>query len=130
MTNARATWTGGVDTETHYGAGITRQVVSVSPVEVYKAHDGGPIEFYAPLLSGSRPLYLYRLYPGEKGRAPICIWGEKKPDPPRMEERLHLKLVHPENIDDLEIKADMETSTAKYDGSSAYFRITPKGTTV
>ena len=39
-------------------------------------------------------------------------------------------MIHPEDMSTLESKADMSTSTAKYDGSSCYFVITKDGTTV
>lgn len=128
--NAISSWTHGDRNATTYGSGFTRQVISASQVEVYKAHANGPIEMYAPALNSFRPLYLYRLYPGDGKRAPICIFGAKKSHVPKLKDRLHLKLIHPEDIDQLELKADMTTSTAKYDGSSCYFSIGPKGTRV
>lgn len=130
LSNARASWTGGDPEHKAYGAGRTRQIVSTSTIDIYKAHRNGPIEMYAPLLNPSRALYLYRLYPGDAKRAPIMIWGEKTAQPPKLEDRLHLKLMDPDNMNKVIDKADMTTSTAKYDGSSAYIVITPKGTTV
>lgn len=129
-TNARYSWTGGDPAEKHYGAAKTRQVVLETDVEIYKAHHNGPIEFYAPAINPYRAMYLYRIYPGTSKRAPILIWGNKSHHPPKLEDRLHLKMIHPEDIQDLESKADMSTSTAKYDGSSCYFVITKHGTTV
>lgn len=129
--NARASWTGGDPKAFHYGAGRTRQVVLESEVWIYKAGPYRPIEMYAPAISPHRAMYMYRLYkPIDTRSAPICVWGVKRAGPPQLEDRLHLKLINPEQIDQLEGKADMATSTAKYDGSSAYIVITPKGTTV
>lgn len=129
-TNARYSWVGGDPAEKHYGAAKTRQVVLETDVEIYKAHHNGPIEFYAPAINAYRAMYLYRIYPGTSKRAPILIWGNKSHHPPKLEDRLHLKMIHPENIQELHSKADMSTSTAKYDGSSCYFVITKHGTTV
>jgi hypothetical protein len=127
--NARSWWVGGDPQAFHYGAGRTRQLVLETDVEIYKAGIGRPIEMYAPAINPHRSLYMHRLYDGSDKRAPILIWGVKKAAPPTLNDRLHLKLTHPEEIERLEVKADMSTSTAKYDGSSAYIVITPKGTT-
>lgn len=129
-TNARYSWVNGDPAEKHYGAAKTRQVVLETDVEIYKAHHNGPIEFYAPALNSYRAMYLYKIYPGTSKRAPILIWGNKTHHPPKLEDRLHLKMIHPEKINELYHKADMSTSTAKYDGSSCYFVITKSGTTV
>jgi hypothetical protein len=129
-TNARYSWVGGDRAAKHYGAAVTRQVVLETDVEIYKAYQDGPIEFYAPAINPHRSMYLYRLYRGTSKRAPILIWGNRSHQPPKLEDRLHLKMIHPESIDDLKAKADFNTSTAKYDGSSCYFVITKDGTTV
>lgn len=128
--DARESWVDGDPGDKRYGAGKTRQIVNESIVDVYKASKDGPIEFYAPLLNPSRAMYIHKLYPGDGKRAPILIWGNKAHRPPRLEDRLHLRLVHPENMDKLLNKTDMATSTAKYDGASCYVVIGPKGTTV
>lgn len=128
ITNARATWVGGDPEGKSYGDGVTRQVVSESTVDVIKAHKGGPIEVYAPLLNPHRGTYLYEIYPGDGKSAPILIWGARTNQPPKLEDRLHLKMVAPEKINTIE--ADWTTATAKYDGSSCYVVITNKGTTV
>ena len=139
LRNARASWTGGSREDVHYGAATTRQVILEEEVDVYKAYtDGpvykayadGPIEFYAPSLNPHRGLYLYRLYHGDGNRAPILIWGALKTRPPQLEDRLHLKLMHPEELEKVSGRADMSTSTAKLDGSSCYVVIDKKGTTV
>lgn len=129
-TNARYSWVGGDPAAKHYGAAKTRQVVLETDVEIYKAYHNGPIEFYAPAINSNRSMYLYRLYRGDSKRAPILIWGNRSHKPPKLYDRLHLKMIHPENIDDLKARADLNTSTAKYDGSSCYFVITKDGTTV
>lgn len=129
-TNARASWVNGDPEGTDYGSATTRQIVLETDVEIYKAHHNGPIEFYAPAINSYRSMYIYRIYPGTKKRAPILIWGNKAHHPPRLEDRLHLKMIAPEDIHTLADKADMNTSTAKYDGSSCYFVITKDGTTV
>lgn len=130
MSNARAEWTYGDRDGKAYGDGFTRQVISTSTVDVYKTGRDHPIEFYAPVLDPRRTMYIYKLYPGDGKKAPICIWGLKSQKPPKLEDRLHLKLTHPEDFDPNDEKLDFWTSTAKYDGSSCYIHITPKGTTV
>ncbi len=130
VTNARATWYNGDRNATHYGAGYTRQVISVSTVDVYKAHSDGPIEFYAPALNPNGSMYIYEIYPGTDTRAPILIWGNKTPKVPTFEDRLHLKMVDPADLEAHQILLDPGATTAKYDGSSAYVVIGPKGTTI
>jgi hypothetical protein len=126
---AKITWTGKDDTGTNYGSGKTRQIISTSHVDIYKAHRDGPIEMYAPSLNSHRSLYLYRIY---NGPTPILIFGAKTSVPPFLHDRLHLKLTDPSALLDKDLfaaRVDLTTSTAKYDGSSAYLHITPKGTT-
>lgn len=130
ISNARASWTGGNPSAKSYGSGRTRQVVTETEVDIYKAHEDGPIEFYAPLLNPHRGLYLYKLYNGDNKRAPICIFGVKKNQPPKLDDRLHLKMINPRNTERIEKRVDTDTSTAKYDGASGFIVITPKGTTV
>lgn len=128
--NAVASWVNGDTDSKEYGSGATRQVVLKTKVDVYKCYHNGPIEMYAPDINPHRSLYIYKLYKGDKKRAPILIWGNKTTEPPKLYERLHLKMIHPENASNLVEKSDLKTSTAKYDGSSCYFAIGPKGTTV
>ena len=123
VTNAHASWTNGDREGTNYGDGFTRQIISESQVDIYKAYWDGPIEFYAPALNARQSMYLYKIY---DGKVPIVIWGNKATKHPAFTDRLHLKLeVHPD-----EQKMDMSTSTLKYDGSSAYIVVGPKGTRV
>lgn len=128
--NARSTWVNGDPNGRNYGDGRTRQIVLETKVDVIKAHADGPIEFYAPDINPHRGMYIYRVFPGDDKKAPICVWGNRTNQPPKLVDRLHLKLTHPEDLDKLAVKADMSTSTAKYDGSSCYFVITKDGTTV
>jgi len=130
MSNARASWTKGDPNAKYYGAGTTRQVVHESTVDVYKTGEGHPVEFYAPAINPHRGMYIYNLYSGDSKRAPILIWGNRAHNPRSFDDRLHLKLVQPADFDVEDEKFDKSTSTAKYDGSSCYFVITPKGTTV
>lgn len=112
-----------------YGAGKSRQIVSESRVDVYKAYQDGPVEFFAPALHPDATLYLYQIYGGQDNRAPILIWGKKLPEVPVFEDRLHLRMVDPADLDKWSDRLDMTTSTAKYDGSSVYLHITQKHTT-
>lgn len=130
VTNARIEWTDGDPDAKSYGSGRTRQIVLDTEIEILKAYEDGPMEFYAPDIWPHGQMYLYRIYPGTEKRAPICIWGHKKHKHPVFEDRLHLKLTHPEDLDKVADVVDMTTATAKYDGSSCYFVIGPKGTTV
>lgn len=128
--NARSEWVNGDRTATTYGSGYTRQIVSETEVDIFKAHWNGPIEIYAPHISPHRAVYLYRIYPGQGKRAPILIWGQMSAGPPKLEDRLHLKMIDPRDMDKLLARADMDTSTLKYDSASCYFVIDKKGTTV
>lgn len=131
LSNARSTWVNGDRNGRNYGDGVTRQVVLESTVDIYKAHEGGPIEMFAPALNASTSLYLYPLYPGDDKRAPIAIWGQKSAGPSTVfTDRLHLQMIDPKDMDVLMSKGDMSTSTAKYDGSSCYVIIKKDGTTV
>lgn len=128
VSNARANWTFGDVDGTEYGSGFTRQIICESEVDIYKAHHDGPIEMYAPALNSHRPLYMFKLFAGDKNKkVPIVVFGVKKHNPPEFKDRLHLKMV---DEDVAIVMADMSTATAKYDGASAYFVITKKGTTV
>jgi hypothetical protein len=128
--DARETWVNGDPMDTTYGAGRTRQIISESAVDVYKAHEDGPVEFYAPAINPHRALYLFKLYDGGEKGAPILVWGNKQHHPPALEDRLHLKMIDSKDLSKLSAKADMKTSTIKYDGASCYVVTGPKGTTV
>lgn len=125
--NARASWTNGDPLGRNYGDGRTRQIVSLSEVDVYKTGPDQPIHLYAPVLNPHRSTYIHRLYNGDGKRAPILIWGMYKPKVPAFEERLHLKMIDPDEIEKLLAKADPTTSTFKYDGSSCYWIVDSKG---
>lgn len=118
-------WVNGGSEQNGYGAGKTRQVVHQSLVDVFKI--GNAVEFYAPKINSHRGMYIYELSAGSNKKAPILIWGNKSSKPPKFDDRLHLKSLSPTDLES--DKVDWGTSTAKYDGASAYFVITPKGTT-
>ena len=139
LTDARQSWAGGSE-ETQrdaqgnllYGAGKTRQVILEADVDVFKAGKDSPIEMFAPALNPHRSMYIYKLYGGKpesQNPTPILIWGNKKPQPPVVEDRLHLKMIQPKDSKKL-AQINTETSTAKYDGASCYVSIGSKGTTV
>lgn len=130
VTNAKASWVGGSRDDVGYGAGLTRQVIAETDVEVIKTGPGRPIEMYAPSIDPYRLTYIHQLYSGGNRRAPILVWGRKTAGPPALADRLHLKLIDPADTQRLEDKADLATSTIKYDGSACYVVITSKGTTV
>jgi hypothetical protein len=88
------------------------------------------VEFYAPAINPHRAMYLFKLYDGGENGAPILVWGNKQHHPPAFEDRLHLRMIDPKQLEKLNGKADMATSTAKYDGASCYVVTGPKGTTV
>lgn len=128
-TAARSSWVNGHREGKNYGAGPTRQIISESRVDIYKAHHDGPIEIYAPILNPHRSMYLYKLYSGEGKTAPILIFGNKENHPPPLDDRLHLKMIDPADEEKILKSIDPATITAKYDGSATYLVITPKGTT-
>lgn len=122
--NARSAWVGGSRDDTHYGAGVSRQIILDDKVQVYKVHDG-VMEMYAPALEPDASLYLYQVYSGKP--TPIMIFGRKNHTPPKLEDRLHLKLVTDEQEYD---RLQLTNATVKYDGSSSYLVIGPKGTEI
>lgn len=130
MANAKSSWTHGDPNAKEYGAGVSRQVIGSFDVDVYKTALGHPIEFFAPKLNPHRAMYIFKLHPGNEKLTPILIWGNRKASPPKLQDRLHLKLIQPNETDKIEGKYDPKTTTAKYDGSSCYIVIGKSGTTI
>lgn len=126
ITNGRMEWFNGDPTDMSYGAGVTRQIVAQDTVDIYKICSS--IEMYAPLLVPHRGTFIYKLYPGNGKSAPILVWGARTNQPPKLDPKLSLTLVQPENMDKLYRNADMETSTAKIDGSATHIVSGPRGT--
>jgi hypothetical protein len=129
--NARASWVHGDRDGTNYGDGYTRQIISESEILIYKAHHNGPIEMYAPVINPHRPLYLFRpFFPSKEKKVPTVVWGTKAHNPPKLEDRLHLKPHKAHDEAKFMANVDPTTMTVKYDGASCYFVITKDGTTV
>lgn len=102
-----------------YGAGNTRQIVSEGEVEVIKVsgEKGQTATLYMPDLDPHRLVYLHHLYPGTDKRAPIAIIGKTIKTAPKLDDKLHLKLVN--DLDTFKDKVGVGTTTIKYDGASA-----------
>ena len=130
IANGKVEFFGGTREDSHYGAGLRREIIETGEVDVFKTGPGKPIEMYAPALIGDKPTYIFRLYNETQERNPILIWGKRSSGPPPLFDRLHLTLVQPDELEQLETKADMATSTAKYDGSSCYLVMSKRGTRV
>lgn len=126
ISNARSQW---LYTENHgegYGSGATRQLVAESKVEFYHTDDMSTLHMYSPLIDRDQGLYLYRLYNGFESGTPVCIWGRLNPREPKFEDRLHLKM----ELDKERFyrKIDKRTLTRKYDGASAHWYASDRGT--
>jgi len=129
ITNAETSWNIGESGIKGYGAGLTRQVIINEPVEIMSVDNGigKTIKMYCPILNKHRLLYLHKLFPGDKKKAPIVTWGVIKKMSPSFEDRLYLKT--DKDIKTFKKNVDPCTVTKKYDGASAYFDTIEKETT-
>jgi len=130
LANARCSWA--YDPELAnvegYGSGPTRQVIIEQDVEFYHPSVHSSLHLYAPCLNPDQGLYMYQLYPGTEKTAPIMILGTLIPQPVPFKDRLHLKLIQPEDFEaKFKGKIDVNTATRKYDGASAYFTSNGQG---
>lgn len=129
LANAKCSWLVGQKGLEGYGSGLTRQIVAEDDVEFYQNKtEAKSLHMYAPLISPTKGLYLYRIFEGDKSGTPVCIWGGLGSRQEEFKDRLHLKLIRPEEFDKFKEKTDHSTTTRKYDGASAYFSMTGKGT--
>lgn len=128
ITNAKCSWYVGEKGITGYGSGLTRQLVAESDVEFYHHHVRSSEHVYAPLLFGGQGTYLYQIYPGTDTGVPILIWGKLIPRDEKFKDRLHLKLIQPEEFETkYKGRIDASTNTRKYDGASCYFTSNGQG---
>ncbi len=124
IANAKCSWLVGEYGlgETRYGSGLTRQLVAESDVEFYHHQVRTSEHLYAPLISGAQATYLYQIYPSNDVRdTPILIWGKLNPITLKFKDRLHLKLIQPEELEKFQGRIDVRTNTRKYDGASCHF---------
>ena len=132
FSNARSNWSLNNGLTEGYGSGKTRQMVFEEAVEIMSVDDGmgTTAKIYCPKVWKHGTTYIHRLYPGQGDNpVPIVIWGVSKPSIPKFEDRLHLKMISPEEIDKFKEKVDRETVTRKMDSASAYFDGNSTGTT-
>lgn len=125
LKDALETWFRREDGPVGYGSGATRQVVTNDIFEIMKS-DRKSAKLYAPPF-GKEIMYIYKLKDVE-GETPIAVWGFMKHPEYEAFERLHLKMVLPEDIDKFMKNVDPGTITRKYDGASAFFVTTDSGT--
>lgn len=121
ITNAKCSWLVGEEGISGYGSGLTRQLVAESDCEFYHHRVRTSEHLFAPLISGVQGTYLYQIYPGTETGTPILIWGKLHPRPLNFDDRLHLKLIQPEELDKFVGRIDKRTNTRKYDGASTHF---------
>ena len=121
ITNAKCSWMMGDLGLEGYGSGATRQMVAEDDVEFYHHRVRSSEHVYAPLLFGNQGTYLYQIYPGKDTGTPILIWGKLIPRDIKFQDRLHLTLIQPEELDKFVSKIDPWTNTRKYDGASCHF---------
>lgn len=109
-----------------YGSGATRQIVMEEKIEIYKTggENDNLLEMYIPTLFPYHGLYLYKIYSGETTGTPITIFGKMKNSAPKVQDRLHLKMI--KDIDKYRELVDPNTNTIKYDGASTYLDIKEK----
>jgi hypothetical protein len=119
VTNARCSWLDPI--KEGYGSGKTRQTVLVDKAELYHPQLETSQHWYIPSLFPNQGTYIHKIYPGSKTTAPILIWGKLIPRDVKFEDRLHLKMIQPEDITKYISTIDPSTNTRKYDGASAYF---------
>lgn len=129
INNAETSWSVGENGIKGYGSGLTRQTVINEPVEIMSVDNGigETIKMYCPIINKHSLLYLHKLYPGGKKKAPIVTWGVIKKTSPSFGDRLNLK-------SDSDLKSFLshvnpDTVTVKCDGASAYFNSGSKETT-
>lgn len=128
IANAKCSWLVGEPGISGYGSGLTRQLVTEGDVELYHRRVRSSEHIYVPQLFGSQGTYLYQIYPGTDTGVPILIWGKLIPRDERYKDRLHLKLVQPEELETTyQRRIDERTNTRKYDGASTYFSSNGEG---
>lgn len=121
--NAKCGWLAGEQGLKGYGKGLTRQVIIEDDVEILKTGNKN-MTIYAPVLNKHNLLYIHELYPGDEKKSPIVIFGEKKNENPKFNEKLHLKMIH--DLEDFKKKVDPESVTIKKDGAAAHFKTSEK----
>jgi len=127
---ARMVWNEGDGPTEGYGSGNTRQLIMDTDGVIFKMAEGPgeTIEMFIPEIDPHNAMYIHRLAGIEDNRAPVAIWGNLKPTVPEFNDRLHLKMIQPEDEDKFLSKIDPKTLTRKYDGASAYIWVSKKGT--
>jgi len=108
-----------------YGAGELREVIQDGPVDLFKS--GNKLQLKDWWLNPHQETYFYRVFPGdEQKKTPIWVAGFKKPENPKLEDRLHLKMdTDPDKFRRLVGDGHY---TVKEDGASAYMVSNPNGT--
>ena len=119
--NAALSWLVGEKAIEGYGSGVTRQVVAEGDIELYHHSVDSSMHIYAPFINPNQGLYLYQIYPGTDTGTPICILGNLIPRDLKFDDRLHLKLIQPEDLAKFKEKCNLTTVTRKYDGASTHF---------
>jgi hypothetical protein len=129
---AKISWAYGDGPKEGYGSGETRQVILQTKGTIFKISDkkGQTAEMWIPAIDPNKSMYIHKLYNGDEKRAPIAVWGFLKSEAPKkLEDRLHLKMISPDEFDKFKEKTDAATTTRKYDGASCYI-VVGKRTTV
>ncbi|MCK9429378.1 MAG: hypothetical protein M0R17_05200 [Candidatus Omnitrophica bacterium] len=105
-----------------YGQGFTRQVIFKDQCEFYHPEVKSSLHVYAPLINADQGLYVYKIHEGSKTSAPILIVGTLIPRDEPFKDRLHLKMIQPEDFkSEFLRKVDHGTISRKMDGASCYF---------
>lgn len=110
----------------NYGAGRTRQLITEDDVEIIHSRQGH-MKLYAPILNKDNLIFVHELYPGVQSKAPIVVWGEYKPDIPKLHDKLHLRMIDGDDLPKFLSMVDKDTTTRKYDGAATYAVLSTKG---
>lgn len=128
VTNAKCSWMAGETGISGYGSGLTRQLVLEDDVEFYHHRVRSSEHIYVPSLFGGQGTYLYQIYPGTDTGVPILIWGKLIPRDENFKDRLHLKLIQPEEFENkYKGRINESSNTRKYDGASCHFTSNGQG---
>ena len=131
MSNARFEWfSKDGPPDGTYGSGKSRQIILNEDVEVVKTSNGPgeTLRIYMPWLDKNNQVFIHKLYPGNP--TPIAVMGTAENFIPEFNDRLHLKMLGPQDLEKFKSLVDPDSITKKEDGASAHFHITDKQMTL
>lgn len=124
---AKMSWAKGKGPE-GYGSGDIREVILDTEANILKVGTDGSgelAELFIPQLDPNYKLYFFKM-DGKENRNPTIICGRMNISAPSFEDKLHLKMILPNDEEKFRKIVDMDTVTLKEDGASAHFVIDKK----